>query len=55
MKFIRAGFSPLLGKADARWQCLFSRERRGSVATWMFDVSGIALWVAALEQLLSHS
>lgn len=53
VKFVQAGFSPLLGKPDARWQCLLARE--SSVASWMFDVSGLALWASALEQFLVQS
>jgi hypothetical protein len=52
-KYIRAGFSPLLGKPDARWEYLLAGRR--SVASWMFDVSGIALWVSDLEKLLIQS
>ena len=49
-RFVRDGLSPLFGKPDARWQCLLARER--GVASWMFDVPGLALWESTLEQFL---
>ncbi len=53
VEYVRAGCSPLLGKPDARWESLLASE--GRVATWMFDVSGLALWASALEQLIIQS
>ena len=50
VEYVRNGFSPLFGKPDARWGCLLASEC--NVASWMFDVSGIALWASDLEKAL---
>lgn len=48
-KFVRTA-SSAHSNPNVRWRYLFDKVRRRAVATWMFDVSGIALWESALEQ-----
>ena len=50
VKYVRDGFSPSQGKPDVRWEYLLTGKH--SVASWMFDVSGISLWVSDLENSL---
>lgn len=50
--YVRDGFSPANGKPDARWRCLLAGG--DSVASWMFDVPGIDLWVANIEKILNR-
>jgi len=52
-EYVRSGFSPQRGAPDTRWECLLARKKY--VASWMFDVPGLALWESKLEQFLAQS